>query len=76
MGKLLGKPLAWLASFGTGMVSALLFYLLGLIGVAEGTAAPVVWGFITVGVTKFVGWLVATYGPTPTEPAEPRAICR
>lgn len=73
LGKLLGKPLAWAASLGTATLSGLAFYGLGLIGFAEGKVSPVVYGAIVAAVAKLVGWLVATYGPKPTNAPVPPA---
>jgi hypothetical protein len=71
LAKILGGGLKWLASFGTGMLASLLFYVLGLIGISEGKLAPILWAFIIAAVAKVVGALVATYGPAPTPETPP-----
>lgn len=65
MNKLLGKPLAWLASLGTGALTSLIFWLLAQVGIQEARTSALIFPVIVTVVAKFVGWLVSTYGPKP-----------
>ena len=69
MSKLLGKPLAWLASLGTGAVTALCFWGLAQFGIHEARTSALLFPVIVTIVAKVVGWIVATYGPKPISDA-------